>query len=162
MKTVELILQELESLIQIFTTYKNLSNEQWNKPISEGKWSPSQIVSHICAWDEILITDILPSLVSKHAIQFPDTQMINSEAAQFAKTMSQDDLLEQSIQTRTKLVQAFRELPNIIKDITFTMNGYEQHPKTGESFTLVYLLADFSEHDLHHTDQIQSSIESTM
>lgn len=161
MKTVKLLIQDLETLILTLATYKNLSTEQWSNPISKGKWSPAQIVSHINAWDQILITNIIPALVRDHAIQFPDTEMINSEAAQFVTTISQYDLIEQAIQTRKKLVQSFHELPDIIKNITFTINCYEQDPKTGESFTLLYLLADFVEHDLHHTKQIDTFIETT-
>lgn len=160
LKTVESLIQELESLTHKLSTYKNISPVQWNNPISKDKWSPSQIISHISAWDEILIIDILPALIREQAIQFPNTQMINSEAAQFATTISQYELLGQATKKRQQLVQTFRELPDKLKDITFTMNGYEQDPKTGELFTLSYLLTDFIEHDLHHTRQINTFLEN--
>lgn len=158
MQAIQEQINLLESLIDRVNALNEVTESLWYQSIAEKKWSIAQILAHISAWDEVLIMELLPSLISQRAIQFPDTEMINAEAGKYGERCNKQELYQQVVHTRAKIVNTLRSLPEEVQKATFSINNYDVDPKTGQPFTFLFLLSDFTSHDEHHLQQIESFI----
>jgi len=104
-------LSEGRKIIRIFGEYstwvsslENMNERQWSTPISENKWSVSQIISHLLNWDKHLLTEILPSVRNGKGMHFPDFDTFNNIASDYLKSgLSQKELLREARETRDGL-----------------------------------------------------------
>ncbi|MBW7453891.1 DinB family protein [Paenibacillus sepulcri] len=123
-----------------------LDDDLWTKPISEGKWSVSEIVSHILNWDNHIISQILPAVRKGKNITFPDIETYNQKASQYAKSgITQSALIDEVIRTREHLVAQLLEMPDDL---------YHAHL----NYSLAFLIQEFVLHDDQHKEQIESFV----
>ena len=66
-------------------TLKGMKEELWMAPISEGKWTIGEIISHIMNWDDYLLRETLSSVRWK-GMEFPDFDY-NKLASSYAKSI---------------------------------------------------------------------------
>ncbi|PEI62964.1 hypothetical protein COE98_14660 [Bacillus wiedmannii] len=136
-------------------TLKGMKEELWMNPISEGKWTIGEIVSHIMNWDECLLTKVLPSVREGQGMEFPDFDTYNKLASNYAKSgISKMRLLEEAKAKRELLVKELRLLHDEKLKKPLTANGVSHCPHTGTPYSLIYIIKEFIEHDNHHKRQV--------
>ncbi|PEL80362.1 hypothetical protein CN558_18070 [Bacillus wiedmannii] len=136
-------------------TLKGMKEELWMNPISEGKWTIGEIVSHIMNWDECLLTKVLPSVREGQGMEFPDFDTYNKLASNYAKSgISNMRLLEEAKAKRELLVKELRLLHDEKLKKPLTANGVSHCPHTGTPYSLIYIIKEFIEHDNHHKRQV--------
>lgn len=119
-----------------------LDAEVWTKPMSEGKWSISEMVSHLMNWDNHILLHILPSVRQGKEISFPNIETYNQKAAAYAKSgITQSALIDEVIRTREQLVTQLVEMPD---DLYHAQLNY----------SLAFLIEEFVVHDNEHKEQI--------
>lgn len=63
---------------------RDLDEKIWLTPISEGKATVSEIVSHLLNWDNYLINTIIPAIKNGKGMVFPDFNSFNQKAYEYA------------------------------------------------------------------------------
>lgn len=127
----------------------------WNCPISEGKWTVRDVVCHIMRWDEYFYEEAIAkistgaSLTVKHL----DYDQFNDEARRYAKTLSTEALVDQTIIARERLVRAIEALPETAYDQRYTDGD-------GHPFEVAQFMRDFIWHDKHHLAQLDEVLQS--
>ncbi|MRN53162.1 DinB family protein [Paenibacillus monticola] len=135
-----------QAFIPWVSTLKQLDTEVWTKPMSEGKWSISEMVSHIMNWDNHILTHILPFVRLGKEISFPNIDTYNRKAAVYAKSgITQSALIEEVIRTREKLVAQLVEMPDVLYNAQL-------------NYSLAFLIEEFVVHDNVHKEQIMQFI----
>jgi len=155
-------LSEVKNIISNFSHYSSwlstleeINETLWSKPIAESKWSVSEIIAHIMNWDNYLLTEIFPSVQNEQGMEFPDFDTYNKKASNYAKSgISQSKLLEEAKDTRELLVKELNELPTEKLKNPLTANGVTHCPNTGTTYSLIYIVKEFTDHDNHHKRQI--------
>lgn len=148
------IFVDLTTHYKMFNTWvsslEEMSEEEWFKPIASEKWSIAEIISHLIAWDHFTIEEILAKLVPNVKLNpFPDFQIFNNNAAQYAKNgISKEQLINEFLVIRTKLVKETQAFFDIENKFSFYIGD--------QSFTIVSYIEDVICHDLHHMEQIQN------
>jgi hypothetical protein len=143
---------------KVFTNWTDTLYEvpesMWLQPISEGKASIGEIVSHLKNWDSYLISTIIPAIKNGEGMVFPDFDSYNRLAYEYARSgISKDRLLDEFKQTRHKLVDILlAEKDLVAKHVA--ANGTEKCPHTGTPYSLLYIIHEFNDHDNHHKNQI--------
>ncbi|MFF2447847.1 DinB family protein [Neobacillus sp. NPDC058068] len=154
--------EESKMIIGLFNDYatwvetlKDLDGKVWGAPISEGKWSISEIISHIMNWDHHLLLQVLPSVEKGEGMEFPEFDTFNKVASDYAQSgISQVQLIEEAVKTRESLVSELLKMPLEKLTLPLPSNGISHCPYTGEPYSLLYIVKEFSEHDTHHKQQI--------
>ncbi|PEV02462.1 hypothetical protein CN417_27980 [Bacillus thuringiensis] len=137
------------------STLEGIDETLWSKPIAEGKWSVNEIIAHIINWDNHLLTETLPSVQNEKGMEFPDFDIHNKKASNYAKSgISQSKLLEEAKDTRELLVKELNELSSEKLNQPLTANGVTHCPHTGTPYSLIYIVNEFTDHDNHHKRQI--------
>lgn len=131
----------------------------WLQPISEGKASVGEIISHLKNWDTYLISTIIPAIKKGEGMVFPDFDSFNKIAYEYARSgISKDRLLDEFKLTRLQLVvEILLADPDVVAKHV-TANGVETCPHTGTPYSLLYLIHEFNDHDNHHKNQILTVI----
>jgi uncharacterized damage-inducible protein DinB len=144
------------------TVLKNIDTNTWFTPISKGKWSISEVVSHIYNWDNHLIFEIIPCVKRGQGMEFPDFDSYNKKASEYAKSgVSQLDLINNAIAVRETIVNTLLKVSEQDLCKPLTSNGVSHCPHTGESYSLIYIIKEFIEHDKHHIQQITQYLNQT-
>jgi hypothetical protein len=134
---------------------KEMPEELWLSPIAPGKWSTGEIIAHLKAWDIFVLEERAAYFVSGSEIPHTavDVEEINKRAALEARfRISKDELLDEAIKCRQKVVKRISEVPESvwkgkikIKESTITLSGY---------------ISGLVEHDQHHQTQIEEFLAS--
>ena len=137
------------------TTLKDMKEELWTAPISGGKWTVGEIISHIMNWDDYLLRETLSSVRDGLGMEFPDFDTYNKIASNYAKSgISKMKLLEEAQAKRDLLVQELNRLSIGKLKEHLTANGVSYCPHTGIPYSLIYIIKEFVDHDNHHKRQI--------
>lgn len=147
-----------KEFIEWTDTLRDLDDKIWLTPITEGKATVSEIVSHLQNWDNYLINTIIPAIKNGKGMVFPDFNSFNQKAYEYARSgISKNSLLEEFKQTRLKLIEILLTEPDVaVKHVT--VNGVENCPHTSTPYSLLYIIYEFIKHDIHHKNQILSVI----
>ncbi|MCJ8007068.1 DinB family protein [Lederbergia wuyishanensis] len=136
-------------------TLEGMEETLWLKPITEGKWSISEIIAHIMNWDHHLLTEVLPAVRNEKGIEFPDFDSFNKKASEYATSgISKSKLLEETRDSREQLIKELNEMPIEILTKHLPTNGVTHCPHTGIPYSLIYIVKEFTDHDHHHIRQI--------
>jgi uncharacterized damage-inducible protein DinB len=150
----EKVLLSLGSYLDFLETLRKVENGVDEIPLKEGKWSVKQIISHMYRWDLYLIEMILPAAIKDKAVHFPSHDNYNAQSEVYAKTVTFQDLINQSAAVRKKLIEEL-DRSQLMMDESITVNGLTHCPNTGTPYSLNYLMSEFIDHDRHHIQQIQ-------
>ena len=125
---------------------------KWTIPIAEGKWSVSEIVSHIMFWDQHILSEISKQIKE---ITFPDFDLKNKVAAEYAKSgVTKSQLLKEAKSAREELITAMNKMSEEKLEQPIFMNGESHCPRTGMPYSLFFIMEEHSEHDTYHQKQI--------
>ncbi|UFU00813.1 DinB family protein [Radiobacillus kanasensis] len=144
------VLEKYAKLIPFLEELKDWKNEDFFKPLSEGKWSVAAIVSHFMYWDRYVLGERLALMVQGK--ELPKSNIsetaYNKEAEQYAHSgITKKQLIEEVIETRESLLA---QLEGKDLTVTFTVGSSEM--------TVSEYFEDMVGHDEHHVSQIKSII----
>ncbi|MFA2810806.1 DinB family protein [Bacillus mycoides] len=149
------IINDFKDYSMWITTLKGMKEELWTAPISEGKWTIGEIVSHIMNWDDYLLRETLSSVRDGQGMEFPVLDTYNKQASNYAKSgISKIKLLEEAQAKRDLLVQELNRLSIGKLKEHLTANGVSYCPHTGMPYSLIYIIKEFVDHDNYHKRQI--------
>lgn len=145
------LISELEEFIGFVKTLDTLSDGIWVTPISIGKWSIHDIITHITRWDEYfnnctfpMLTDTTLSELREH----PDYLAFNEQSIRYGKGRTKAEIIEEAMRNRQLMVSNLSKL----EDSKFSVVYPGDRGFTIES----YLTEFFVSHDKHHMEQIQA------
>lgn len=147
-----------KEFIEWTDTLSDLDDNIWSTPIAEGKATVAEIISHLKCWDNYLINTIIQAIKNGEGMVFPDFDSFNQKAYEYARSgISKNSLLEEFKQTRLQLIEKLLTEPDVATKHV-TANGVENCPHTGTPYSLLYIIYEFIEHDIHHKNQTLSVI----
>lgn len=147
-----------KEFIEWTDTLSDLDDNIWLTPIAVGKATVAEIISHLKNWDNYLINTIIPAIKNGDGMVFPDFDSFNQKAYEYARSgISKKGLLDEFKQIRIQLIEIMLTEPDVAAK-NVTANGVENCPHTGTPYSLLYIIYEFIEHDIHHKNQILSVI----
>ncbi|MHA6484107.1 DinB family protein [Paenibacillus sp. strain BS8-2] len=148
------MVEEFKSFIQYVEGLKSIKEENWNQPISDGKWTLKDIISHIMLWDKYFYEEAIQKVKLEESVTVRHLNFdeFNANAIEFAKTQTIDDIIEKCIEYRSKIIEDISEL---------TEEEYLKEYKDGDKkkFSIRGYLRGFIPHDKHHKKQIEKFIK---
>ena len=143
-----------QNFIFFIERLKSADEHLLRKPIGEGKWSVIEIVGHFYPWDEFILQHRIPYLISGKCLpKGPSVDELNARSSKFARTETVENTLRNCILIREKLLSQLNQIPEQDWLIQFRINE--------TSLTLYEYLKGLMEHDIHHLNQIKSTIKQT-
>jgi hypothetical protein len=148
------VIHNKKALIEWVSSLKNLSMDQWFKPLREGGWGTADVISHFISWDRFIMNFRLKYLLKEE--NFPnvkiDVQDMNDNASVYARSgVSKEDLIDTFISVRTELITLLNRIPD---------EKYDQPCPGKEHITLCDYFMGLVEHDEKHKEQIESILFS--
>ena len=145
------ILEHHQSFIIFVQNLKALDESQLRKPIAENKWSIIEIIGHFHPWDEFVLRYRIPHLLTGECLpKGPKADDLNTQSSFLARTESVENTFQKCISIRKELLNMLRQIPEDNWFIELQINQ--------SNLKLYEYLKGLMEHDLHHINQIQSSI----
>lgn len=144
------VLKEFSDFLLWVENLKETAQDLWLKPVSAGKWSLREILTHIMYWDKNSLEMMVPNMSEGAQLFFVDIEQHNQEAAGLAQSYnSLDVLIDDLIMTRKQLLGLLEEKYN---DATnFTIDN--------ENYTYKKFVEIFIHHDEHHKKQMEGLLE---
>lgn len=144
------VLKEFSDFLLWVENLKETAQDLWLKPVSAGKWSLREILTHIMYWDKNSLEMMVPNMSEGAQLFFVDIEQHNQEAAGLAQSYnSLDVLIDDLIMTRKQLLGLLEEKYN---DATnFTIDN--------ENYTYKKFVDIFIHHDEHHKKQMEGLLE---
>ncbi|MDQ0217143.1 hypothetical protein ELQ35_08575 [Peribacillus cavernae] len=104
MKTNDDLINDLEHFVLWVESLQTYENEDFFQPISVGKWSISEIISHITFWDKYILQETIPKMKTNAEINSIKFQELNDKASEYALSGSSFKILiEELIKSRRLL-----------------------------------------------------------
>jgi uncharacterized damage-inducible protein DinB len=149
------MVEEFKLFIPYVEGLRSLKEDNWNKPISDGKWTLKDIISHIMLWDKYFYEEAIHKVKLEESVtaRHLDFNEFNAKAIEYAKTKSVDDIIQTCIEYRSKIIEDISGLPE---------EEYLREYKDGDKkkFSIRGYLRAFISHDKHHKKQIVKFIKS--
>lgn len=149
-KTTGEMIEEFKSFTSYVRELDSLSEQVWNMPIAEGKWTLKDVIAHMMLWDQYFYEEAIYKI--KHdeplTVKHLNFDEFNANAMEYSKTRSKKIIVEQFIEKRM----------NIIHDITgLNEDEYTREYKDGDKkkFSIKKYVRAFISHDKHHKKQIE-------
>ncbi|WP_162297918.1 DinB family protein [Halalkalibacillus sediminis] len=144
------VLQHNERTLEYVDALDKLTNEEWNSPMSEGKWSVGEVIAHFKPWDELVMEKRVPYFFSDEP--FPDkgfeTDERNKEAAKFARENRQEEVIERFKDHRKRFIDTLNQLDE---------DDFDKEIQIRDEKITIYDYFEFMiRHDDHHFKQIDA------
>lgn len=147
------ILDHQNNFINFVNSLTYLDEYVLRQPIQEGKWSIIEIIGHFYHWDEFVLRNRLPYMLTASPLPpAPNADTLNAHAALLARNESVQTTFERCLHIRTQLVEVLNRIPDEKWFVEFKINH--------STLTLYEYLKGLMAHDLHHINQIKASIKS--
>ncbi|NEW04887.1 DinB family protein [Paenibacillus sp. SYP-B3998] len=144
------VLNQFSDFLLWVDNLKETAKDLWLNPVSTGKWSLREILTHILYWDRNSLEMMVPNMLEGAKLFFVDIEKHNQEAAVFAQSYnSLDALIDDLIKTRKQLLDLLEEKYNDTTKFTIDNRNY-----TYKKFVNVFI-----HHDEHHKKQIEAFLE---
>ncbi|MGE7765844.1 DinB family protein [Peribacillus sp. NPDC096540] len=140
------IIAHYEKSIGWVKSLTNLSEEKWRTQIDKGKWTIAEIIGHLIPWDEFVLNQRRPYLLTQLPIS-PNAELINHQASIESKNRSKDETIKLFIAIRKKLINTLNDLSDTLWTQDFIIGK--------NNISLISYLSGLVEHDIHHFRQIQ-------
>ncbi|MBX9972193.1 DinB family protein [Cytobacillus firmus] len=144
------IITHYESFSVWLESIKDLSRENWLKPVSAGKWPVSAVISHLLFWDKYSLEERFPFFKEGAVLEsYPDFQSVNDAAGEYAKKHAQLEIIEELLSVRRQFHRMLEGMSEETLDTAFKIGS--------TSLTVRDYFADFIEHDIHHKKQVMQA-----
>lgn len=145
------ILAHHQNFISFIHSLKSINENILRKPIGEGKWSIIEIVGHFYPWDEFVLQQRIPYLFTEEYLpKAPSIDELNDQSSLHTSTEAVENTLEKCIHLREELLSQLQQIPEHDWLIPIQINQ--------STLTFYKYLKGLMEHDLHHINQIKSTI----
>lgn len=145
------IVAHQQSFITFIHSLKSIDENLLRKPIGEGKWSIIEIVGHFYPWDEFVLQQRIPYLFSdEHFPIAPGIDELNNQSSLQSRTEDVENTLEKCIDIRQELLSQIKQIPEDDWLVPIQINH--------STLTFYEYLKGLMEHDLHHINQMNSTI----
>lgn len=150
MTSISQLLNAYQSLIPVVHSFRLMNADRLNRPLQPGKWSASGVIGHIMLWDRHFRMGAFQPITNEEplTLQHIDYDQFNADAALYATTLSQEQLIDACIAERQQLIDLIGSLSERQLEAVYADGD-------GNSFTVMGFLEDFVAHDLHHLEQIE-------
>ncbi|MBW8348010.1 DinB family protein [Bacillus sp. IITD106] len=160
MYTIHEMINDLDQFNVWVKSLEKVEDPFFFEPISEGKWSIAEIISHITFWDEYILEEMLPFMKQDADIHSIEFEPLNQKAAAYALSgVSSHDLINRQLEMRTKVVSALKEKTEEEFLASFTLNGEKIDEYSGYPHSMFNYFASFVWHDNHHKKQIEEFLK---
>ena len=140
-----------QNFITFIHSLKSINENILRKPIGEGKWSIIEIVGHFYPWDEFVLQQRIPFLFTgEHLPKAPNVDELNDQSSLHARTVAVENTLERCVHVRQELLSQLKQVPEDDWLIPIQINQ--------STLTFYEYLKGLMEHDIHHLNQMKSSI----
>lgn len=138
--------------IEFVEALARLTEEDWRRPIAEGKWSIAEIIGHFDFWDTFLLTERLPHFFKQQHFQpAPTPETINVHTATFARNEPQQSIINRFTHNRQQLVDKMKAL---------SKEQWEERLHIGDvSVTVFEYFVSQMTHDMQHFEQIEQAMK---
>ena len=129
---------------------RETNKDLWLTPITTGKWSLREILTHIMYWDINSLEMMVPNMEQGATLFFVDIEKNNQKAAILAQSyITLDALIDDLLKSRQQLIELLNEKYDDTTKFTIDNQNY-----TYKKFVNVFI-----HHDEHHRKQIQAFLE---
>ncbi|NDI34135.1 DinB family protein [Chengkuizengella sediminis] len=144
------LLVEFNHWILFVDDLKDQKDHIWNKPITKGKWTIREVVSHIMLWDKYFYEEAIEKIANQTPLTLKhiDFDEFNEQAKEYGKTTSIKELSEKAVLYRKLIIEQIESLSDERYRQTY-IDG------DGRAFHVTQYLKDFFGHDKHHIDQMK-------
>ncbi|MBP1989341.1 DinB family protein [Paenibacillus eucommiae] len=145
LKELKELIASFEEWISFTNLLQQISEETWNSSIEQGKWTVKDIVSHIMLWDKYFYEEAIEKIASDKPVTLRHLNYddFNSEAIEYGKTITTNELLEKAVFYRKKIIGDISSLSEETVNRSY-LDG------SGHVFSIPQYLKDFIWHDQHH------------
>lgn len=150
MNSKDQLLDQFARLTSFVEGLRQIDEEKWAMPIAQGKWTTRDIVAHMMLWDKYFLEGAIARIVTHQPISVKhlDYDAFNRNAAEYAKTIAQGEIIDLTIRYRTEIIEHLRQL----SDAEWTAVHQDGE---GQPFAVDHYVPDFIAHDEHHMKQLQ-------
>jgi hypothetical protein len=147
---MEDLLQEFEEWISFIGSLKAVNQEVWNSSIEQGKWTVKDIVCHIMLWDKYFYEEAIEKIAADKplTVKHLNYDEFNRNAILYATTIPSDELFEQAVSYRKKIIDTIGSLPEVSIERNYVDGD-------GHVFCVPQYLRDFIWHDRHHMNPLK-------
>lgn len=151
MENLSELLSKFRSFIPFAESLRGMSGEQWNRPLQPGKWPVCGVIGHMMLWDEHFKDNAISPIAAGASLTLKHTDFdaFNAQAASYASSVGQNELIDACIVQRRQLVELLESLSPGQCEANY-LDG------DGNAFTIRAYLIDFIDHDRHHRLQIEA------
>jgi hypothetical protein len=144
------LLLTFEEWISFTRSIQNLNEEVWDSSIEVGKWTIRDIISHIMQWDKYFYEEAIVKILADQPLTLIhlDYDDFNSKAITYGRTIRTDELIENAILSRKRIIDCIRTLSD-------EAIGRNYVDGDGNIFIIPQYLKDFIWHDQHHMVQLK-------
>jgi hypothetical protein len=143
------IIETQKNYLSWLDSLLELSEEQATTPYQPDKWSPNEIVMHLGEWDRFSFDERLPYMKEGAKLdRFPEFEKFNSEAAVRASEQTFEETVAYAKSERQRILQRLEEIDESEWDKKFHIGDH--------ALSIRNYFTDFSQHDEHHKQQIES------
>lgn len=140
-----------QNFITFIHSLKSIDENLLRKPIGEGKWSIIEIVGHFYPWDEFVLQQRIPYLFSdEHLPKAPGIDELNNQSSLQSRIEDVENTLEKCIHIRQELLSQIKQIPEDDWLVPIQINQ--------TTLTFYEYLKGLMEHDIHHINQMKSTI----
>lgn len=140
--------------IRFIEGLENFNEHVLLTPIRDGKWSTIEIIGHFYAWDEFVLQNRMPYLLTNSSLPLsPNADDLNLYSAHLARNEPIQHTFDKCIRIRKELIETLSELPeeNWLAELTINHS----------SLSLYSYFKGLMEHDIHHMRQIHTFLKDT-
>ncbi|WP_308639230.1 DinB family protein [Paenibacillus silvisoli] len=147
------LLSAFQSLIPFANSLRTMPHDQWIAPLKPGKWPTCAVIGHIMLWDKHFLQEAIRPIAEGKPLTLVDTEFnaFNREAAAYAESISQQQLLDECAAVREELF----DLLTALSEDKWTASYFDAD---GRPFAIEEYLKDFVSHDRHHLEEIDRFI----
>lgn len=144
------VLDPFSSFLPWVETLKDTAEDVWLRPVSPGKWSLREILTHIMYWDQNSLVVMVPRMGEGAELFFVDIEEHNREAEVVTQSYhSLDTLIDDLVETRRKLLGLLEDKYD--DAVRFTIDN--------EEYTYKRFIDIFIHHDEHHRQQMEAFLK---
>lgn len=154
-KTTTEMVEEFKSFISYVLSLDDLTEEYWNSPIAEGKWTLKDVITHIMLWDKFFYEEGIEKIKENQplTVRHVNFNEFNAKAIEYSKLHPKKTILEQFVEYRMKIINDISGLD----EMEYTREYTDGDKK---KFSIRKYLRGFIPHDKHHKKQIERFIKS--
>lgn len=148
------ILAHQQDFLRFIQSLTHINEHVLLTPIRDGKWSTIEIIGHFYTWDEFVLQNRIPYLLTNSSLpSSPNADDLNLYSAHLARNEPIQHTFQKCIRIRKDLIETLSDLPE--------ENWFAELTINYSSLSLYSYFKGLMEHDIHHMRQIHTFFKYT-